>query len=162
MTTLLRLIFTDWKSVVIGGVAAVAAAALFTLSGQMITVGPEGPVLLVTPEKALIFAVLAILVGLEATLQSYAWRLRVRRDAAGAGVGGVVLAFLGASCCTPLLWPTLLSMAGVSGVTLLGFNAWLHQWFWIPVTLSAVVLILGFWRTMRAIAAPCPIPPIRS
>lgn len=155
MTSVVRVVFTDRKAVVAGLVTALAAAILFVVGGQMLGEGAGGPVLLVTAGKAAIFAVLAVLVGIQMSLQSYALRLRLRRR--GAGAGGFLFAFLGASCCTPLIWPALLSFLGVSGVTLLGINSWLHQWFWLPVLLSAAALGLGLWRTVHALTVPCSV-----
>jgi hypothetical protein len=138
-----------------GVVVAFAALGCFVFGGQMISAGSSGLALIATPAKLGIFAALALFVGATVALQVAAMRLRLRSGGGAAGVAGIILAFLGASCCTPLIWPAVLSLFGVSGVTLLGLNVELHQWFWLFVVLAALSLILGIWTTGRAITSFC-------
>ena len=117
--------------------------------------GSNGLALLATPGKLAIFAALAFFVGTMVTLQVAAMRLRLRSGGKAAGVAGLLLAFLGASCCTPLIWPAVLSFFGVSGMTLLGVNMELHQSFWLFVLLAALGLVFGIRTTGRAITSSC-------
>lgn len=152
------LILTDRWAVAVGAVVALAAAALFAVGGQMFATDARGVVLLVTPEKVVVFAVLALLVGVATALQTAALRLRLSGRGGASGAMGLVLAFVGASCCTPLLWPALLSMLGVSGVTLLGVNIAIHRWFWLAVAAAVLTLLVGIVQTARAMTAKCRLP----
>ncbi len=141
-----------------GGVAlALLASAFFVAGGQMFAAGNGGLVLLATPGKLAIFAVLALLSGLAASVQIAAARIRLAGAGRGgtAGVVGILLAFLGASCCTPLIWPAALSFFGVSGVTLLGINMTLHRWFLPAVAFAALSLLFGIVTTARAMGVAC-------
>jgi hypothetical protein len=151
----LGLALADPWAVGSGGVVAFAALGCFVIGGQMISAGSSGLALLATPAKLAIFAALAVFVGATVALQVAAMRLRLRGGGRAAGVAGVLLAFLSASCCTPLIWPAVLSFFGVSGMTLLGLNVELHQWFWLFVALAALSLIFGIWTTGRAITSFC-------
>lgn len=155
MIDVIRLALADRSARLIGLGAAVVACVLFVLTGQMLAWGDGRPVLLVTPDRLAVFVILAALTGLNGALQGYALRLRLDRGGQAASMTGIILAFVGASCCTPLLWPAVLSLLGVSGVALLGLNAALHRWFWIPVSLAALALLASNWRAARAIASPC-------
>ena len=157
MIAVLSLALADRSVRLIGLSAAVVAFALFATAGQMVAWADGRLALLVTPDRLVVFVVLAALAGLNGTLQGYALRLRLGRGGQSAGVTGIILAFVGASCCTPLLWPAVLSLLGVSGVALLGINAALHRWFWIPVSLAGLALLVSTWRTARAIVTPCPL-----
>ena len=159
MRAALALAFDDRRAVAVGIVAAVGAGVLFATGGQMLAQAGGGVVLLVTPAKAAIFAALALLVGMAGVVQTCAFRLRLARSSGASAVTGVVFAVVGASCCMPLLWPAALSVLGVSGVTLLTFNADLHRWFWIPMALAATALLAGLAQGLRAIAAACRVVP---
>jgi len=154
----LSLALADRSARLIGLSAAVVAFALFGIAGQMVAWADGRLALLVTPDRLVVFVVLAALAGLNGTLQGYAIRLRLGRGGQSAGVTGIILAFVGASCCTPLLWPAVLSLLGVSGVALLGINAALHRWFWILVSLAALGLLASIWRAATAIASLCSFP----
>ncbi|TAM91292.1 hypothetical protein EPN42_04140 [bacterium] len=149
------LTLADRWAVVVGVSAAVAAVALFVVGGQMIASAGGSVVLLVAPERVGVFALLALLVGVSAALQTAALRLRLAGRGAAPGAAGVILAFVGASCCTPLLWPAALSALGVSGVTLLGVNMAIHRWFWLAVVAAFLTLVAGIWRTARALTSTC-------
>src|ERR1700759_2178550 len=101
---------------------ALGAVIFFVLGGQMVTGGTSGIVVLATPGKVAIFITLSLLVGLSVALQVATVRIRSAGRGKAAGVMGFAFAFVGASCCTPLIWPAVLSFFGVSGVTLLGIN----------------------------------------
>jgi len=154
----LALAFSDRWAMISGAAVALIAGWLFAMSGQMLATGQGGGVvLLATPAKVAIFAGTALLAGVAGVVHTSALRLRLGRSGAGITATGVVFAFLGASCCTPLLWPAALSLLGVSGVTLLGVNAAIHRWFWIPVIGAGLGLTAGTWQALRAIAMPCAV-----
>lgn len=142
----------------IGGITlALLASVFFVVGGQMFATGNGGLVLIATPAKLAVFVVLAVLSGVAASSQIAAMRIRLTgtRRGGAAGAAGILLAFLGASCCTPLIWPAVLSFFGVSGVTLLGINITLHRWFWPAVAFAALSLLFGIATTARAMAVAC-------
>jgi len=141
----------------IGLSSAIGAFVLFLVAGQMVAWGNGQLVLLVTPDRLAVFIVLAALAGLNGALHAYALRLRHDRGGQAGSWAGIILASVGASCCTPLLWPAVLSLLGVSGVALLSINAALHRWFWILVSLAAIVLLASTWRALTAITTPCSL-----
>lgn len=157
MIAAFRLVLGEPQTKVIGGVGFILAAALFALTGQMVVWSSAGPSVLATPDRAVAFTVLAGLVGLDVAIQSYALRLRLDRPGGKAGVGALAIAFLGASCCTPLLWPAALSLLGVSGVTLLGLSAALHRWFAVAAGVAALALLGSALQGLRALSAGCGI-----
>ena len=159
MTYALTLALADRSARLIGLSSSVGAVVLFLVAGQMVAWGDGQIVLLVTPDRLAVFVVLAALAGLNSALHAYALRLRLDRGGQAGSWAGVILAFVGASCCTPLLWPAVLSLLGVSGVALLGINAALHRWFWILVLLAVIALLASTWRAITAITTPCSLRP---
>lgn len=148
----------DRRALAAGSAITLATLVLFLGAGQMLAWDDGVPRLLVSPERLALFAGLALLAGLDGALQFAAIQLRLGQPGTPAGALGVLFAVLGATCCTPLVWPAVLSLLGVSGVSLLGLNAALHRGFWPLVSVAAIGLLVGIGLAARVLTAACALP----
>ena len=141
-------------------ILALVSATLLAWSGQVVTVFPQGGVFI----DADIWTVLgllgaAVLLGVTLPLHWFAWRRSAGTAAAqGMGVLGTVFSVGSLSCCAPLLVPSLLSLLGFSGASLLSLNLRLHQ-FRLPLTLTALAfLAVSFAMGVANVNRACTLP----
>ena len=131
LMTALRLVFGRRRYQVGTALTATAASALYIVADQMVTIYPDG-ILFVDPEPSrwAVIVTLAVLMGTVFPMHVYALRQAAwcpRQG--GASILGVLSGIGALSCCSPLILPAVLSMAGVSGTTLLP----LHEYDLLPL-----------------------------
>jgi hypothetical protein len=153
----LRLVYGKKTNLLWAALTAAFAAGFLLWSGGAVTVFPEGIYFSPKPMQTVALAAVSILLGILAPMQAAA----VRQARALAGGGGTLLGTLasvaGLSCCAPLLLPALLSFAGVSGTTLIFWNAAVSRYL-VPLSVLAVsVLLFSLYAVSRSIAAACKL-----
>lgn len=156
----LRLVFRGPGPIALGAASSLAMLTVFLWSSQVISVTRQGIHLFPQLHFIVAAAVIAVLFGLLIPMQVYAVRLAVSsaRAAGGTALGGV-LGVASMSCCAPVIIPSLLSLLGFSGTTILSLNLFLER-FWLPLaTLSAILLAFSLVSLSDAITQGCRIHP---
>jgi hypothetical protein len=139
------------------GFTSFAALVLLNLwSSQVLVIGKQSVSVFVEPLFIIAALLMSLLFGVLVPLEIYAFRTA---SALAAQTGGTALGALvgvaSMTCCAPVLLPSVLSLLGFSGVTILGLNATLNR-FWVPLaTLSIILLIYSLVATIRSLEAPC-------
>jgi hypothetical protein len=139
------------------GCLSFAGLALFYLwSSQVLSVGADGVSVLVEPWFIVAALLMSALFGMLVPLQIFSFRrvTTLATEAGGTAFGAVVGA-TSMTCCAPVLLPSILSLLGFSGVTILGVNATLGR-FWLPLaTLSVILLTAVLVSTIRSLGRAC-------
>lgn len=140
----------------LGAVSFTILLLLNLWSSQVLVMGAQGVSLFVEPLFMIAALLMSLLFGALVPLEVYAFRIA---SALAVQTGGTALgALIGAAsmtCCAPVLLPSVLSLLGFSGVTILGLNATLNR-FWVPLaTLSIILLSYSLVSTIRSLEAPC-------
>jgi hypothetical protein len=154
----MRLVYRRPANVALGIVAGALMETFLLWSGQIITI--EAGHLWFTPHASYIIAslVIATLFGTLLPMQVEAVRLAAATAfGAGGTAFGALFGTAAMTCCTPVVLPSLLSLVGFSGTSILGINGTLHR-FWLPLaTLSAIFLIYALVSVARAVEVECRI-----
>lgn len=160
----LREVFSRPRYIASAVVIALVSAVLLAVSGQVVTVFPEGGLFIDAGVITLIgLGLAAVLLGLTIPLHWYAWR-RARRSSAAGGIGalGAVFSVGSLSCCAPLLLPGVLSLVGFSGANLLALNLRLHQLRVLLTVVAIGFLLASLGMALQQVTRSCRLPPIRT
>lgn len=142
-----------------------AAALLFPLvflfyawQSQVLVVGQQGVSILIEPSIIAMAGLLAVLFAISLPVQAYAVRLaRLGARQTGNTILGLLVGSVSMSCCAPVLLPAILSLAGLSGVTILSVNVAVHRYFVPLALLGALLLLYSLWSTTSSLARTCVI-----
>jgi hypothetical protein len=154
------LVFRERRRVALAALLFALMSILLLWSGNVLSVTQRG--VTVIPQWPFILASLSIglLFGIVIPMQLTAFRLAA--TSAGATGGTVLGAIAGAAsmtCCAPVILPSLLSLAGFSGVTILNLNGELHR-FWLPLaTVSLLSLGYSLISVAESLHLTCLVPP---
>lgn len=151
------LVYRDPRNLLLGLISFTATAVFYLWSSQVLILSNHG--VSYVPQMHFLAAalVIALLFGLLLPLQVRAVRLAA---ASAAQTGSTVLAVLtgtvSMTCCAPVILPSLLSLLGASGVTILGINNALAR-FWLPLaTVSVILLLYALGAAVRSLSIVCP------
>lgn len=145
------------------------AAALFVLmatfylwSSQVLLIANGSVSFLVEPPFIGTALLLAFLFGVTVPMQIYAIRLAASSAQQTSGtVLGAVLGTASMTCCAPVIVPSLLSLLGFSGTTILGINGVLHR-YWLPLAaLGIILLAYSFFSVLQGMTRECALEPGR-
>jgi hypothetical protein len=143
-----------------GGLIALATGAFLVWSSAIVTVFPTGGVFIDADMLTIAtIVVTSLLMAASLPLHWFAWR-RAVGSARSRGVGGLaaLLSIGSLSCCAPLLIPGLLSLAGVSGTSILTITTHLHAWR-LPLFLAALMLLVtSLFTGLRGATRACRLP----
>lgn len=111
------------------------------------------------PRFVVAAGVIAALVGVLLPMQVYAFRLAAASAAqAGGSALGALLGTASMTCCAPVVLPSILSLLGFSGATILSLNLTAAH-FWLPLaTLSALLLLYSLVSVASSLQRTCHIP----
>lgn len=153
-----RLVYRHPAYIALAVVLWLAVSVLYLWESQVLIVGASGVSLFLQPVFAAVALLIGLAFGLTIPMQIFAYRLAVA-TAAGLGrpVTGLIVGTASMTCCAPLLLPSLLSLLGFSGTTLLGLNNQLHRYFPVLVTLSVVLLSYSIASVVRSLGAGCDL-----
>ena len=157
LMTALRLVFGRRRYQVGAALTATAASALYIVADQTVTIYPDG-VLFVDPDPSrwAVIVALALLMGTVFPMHVYAVRQAAWRPRqGGASILGVLSGIGALSCCSPLILPAALSLAGVSGTTLLSMNMTFFHYFGALAALSLLFLLVALVLTARDVTRVC-------
>ncbi len=155
----LGLVYRRPSYLLLAGGLFVVASIFYLWSSQVLLISNGSVSFLVEPPFIGAALLLALLFSLTLPLQIYAVRLAA---APAGGTGGTVLgALLGTAsmtCCAPVLLPSLLSLLGFSGTTILGVNGALHR-YWLPLaTLGIILLAYSLVSGLQSLHRECSLP----
>jgi hypothetical protein len=159
MIVALRLVYGRPVYSVSAAMLFVAVLVFYLWSGQMLLVSESGLALLVQPDLMVASIILATLFAVSLPLQVYALRLAITGvRQTGGTILGVVIGGVSINCCTPVLLPALLSLAGFSGTNILSVNLTVHRYL-VPLTLlGALLLAYSVVSTATSLAGTCAMP----
>ena len=139
--TALRLVYRSAWNGLLALVAFVVMAVFYLWSSQVLVVSRHGISFLVQTQFVGAALIMALLFGLVVPLLVYAVRLAT---ASAAQTGGTALGALfgtaSMTCCAPVILPSILSLLGFSGTTILRLNLTLNR-FWMPLAVAGIILL---------------------
>src|SRR5947209_3013273 len=139
----LRLVYSRRGYLAAAVVLFPVALTFYAWAGQVLIVGSGGVSYLIQPDVIVAVLVLAALLALSLPLQAYALKLAVANALqVGGSVVGMVIGTASLGCCAPVILPSLLSLLGFSGTTILSVNITVHRYF-VPLALLSA-LLLGY------------------
>lgn len=155
----LRLVYGEVASWLIGLAAFVGMAILLLWSSQVLTV--QAATVHVYLQTGFVAAALLIaaLFAMLLPMQVYAIRLAATtaRQTGGTLVGAVI-GTASMSCCAPVILPSVLSVLGFSGTTILSFNLVVER-YWLPLaTASVLLLTYSLISVARSLELECLLP----
>jgi hypothetical protein len=154
---LVRLVARRPGYLTLGLASFVELALLYLWSSQVLSVGAHGVSLFIQPPFVAAALLMSFLFGLVVPLQVYAFRLATVSAGTGRTALGAILGASSMTCCAPVLLPSVLSLIGFSGVTILSVNAILSR-FWAPLaTLSVILLIWALISVVRSLGRTCTL-----
>lgn len=160
MTAAARTVYRRPAYLTAAGLIGVATGAFLVWSSAIVSVFPTGGVFIDADVLTIATIVItSLLMGASLPLHWFAWR-RAVGSARSRGLGGLaaLLSIGSLSCCAPLLIPGLLSLAGVSGTSILTITMHLHAWR-LPLFLAALVLLAASLLTgLRGVTRACRLP----
>ena len=137
----IRLVYRSPWNVLLALVAFVVMAVFYLWSSQVLIVGRHGISILVELRFIAAAGIMALLFGFLVPLEVYAFRLAAAsRAQAGGTVLGATFGTMSMTCCAPVLLPSILSLLGFSGTTILSLNETLNR-FWLPLATASVILL---------------------
>ena len=154
-----RLVYRAPLYAVLACVACLAMAWLLLWSGEVLVFAGGSVHLLMEPLTIAAALVIAILFGLLLPMQVFAFRLAAATARqTGSTAVGAALSTASMTCCTPVILPSLLSVLGFSGTTILSFNLLVHRW-WLPLAaLSIVLLAYSLSSVAHSLELECQVP----
>lgn len=154
----LRLVYGR-RGYVAAAIALFPTALIFyAWAGQVLIVAAGGVSYLIQPDVIVAVVVLAALLALSLPLQVYALKLAMASALqVGGSVVGTVIGTASLGCCAPVILPSLLSLLGLSGTTILSVNITVHRYF-VPLALLSM-LLLGYSivSTAESLAETCVV-----
>jgi cytochrome c biogenesis protein CcdA len=153
-----RMVFGNIGFVILGIGAFLVASALYLWESQVIIVSSHGLALFIEPQFIAAALVLALLFGLLVPVEISAIRLAAASTAqAGGSVLGIVFGTASMTCCAPVLLPSILSLAGFSGTSILSINGALHR-YWVPLaTIGIILLSFSLYSATQALNLECQL-----
>jgi len=154
-----RLVYRAPSYAVLACVAFLGVAWLLLWSSEVLVFASGSVHVLFEPLTIAAALVIAILFGLLLPMQVFAFRLAAAtaRQTGGTALGAA-LGTASMTCCTPVILPSLLSLLGFSGTTILSFNLLVHRW-WLPLAaLSIILLAYSLSSVVHSLALECPAP----
>ncbi|MGH2442530.1 MAG: hypothetical protein ACRDFX_05150 [Chloroflexota bacterium] len=156
--TSIRMVFRNPWNVLLALVAFTGMAIFYLWSSQVLTFTGRGIELVVQPEFTAAALVMAVLFAALIPLMVYSFRLAVASASqTGGTVLGAVVGTASMTCCAPVLLPSVLSLFGVSGTSLLGINGVLSK-YWLPLaTLSIIFLLYSLYSVISGLNLECEL-----
>lgn len=138
--------------------AFVAMAILYLWSSQVLIFAQGGLSIFAEPRYIAAALIMAALFGLLIPLEVYAFRLAAATvSQTGGTVLGAIVGTTSMTCCAPVILPSLLSLAGVSGASILGINSTLNR-FWLPLaTVSVILLLYSLVSVVQSLNLECEL-----
>lgn len=159
MIPALRLVYGQAVSWVVAAIAFGGMAILLLWSSQVLTV--EGATVHVFIQTGFVVAALLIaaLFAILLPMQVYALRLAAATTRqTGGTVVGALIGTASMSCCAPVILPSILSVLGFSGTTILSFNLTVER-YWLPLaTASVILLVYSLLSVARSLELECCLP----
>lgn len=154
----LDIVYRQPRYVVLAAVLFSVMAIFYLWSSQVLLIANGSVSFLVEPPFIAAALVLAALFALTLPMQVYAVRLAAASaPQTGGTVLGAVLGTASMTCCAPVLLPSLLSLLGFSGTTILGINGVLHR-YWLPLaTLGIILLAYSFVSVVQGLNRECAL-----
>lgn len=154
-----RLVYRAPSYAVLGCAAFLATAWLLLWSGEVLVLVNGSVHLLMEPLIIAAALIIAALFGLLLPMQVFAFRLAAATARqTGSTALGAALGTASMTCCTPVILPSLLSVLGFSGTTILSFNLLVHRW-WLPLAaLSIVLLAYSLSSVVHSLELECQAP----
>ncbi len=158
VTVAFRLVYRAPSYAALACVAFLAMAWLLLWSGEVLVFASGSVHLLIEPLIIAPALVIAILFGLLLPMQVFAFRLAAATARqTGSTALGAALGTASMTCCTPVILPSLLSLLGFSGATILSFNLLVHRW-WLPLAaLSIVLLAYSLSSVVHSLELECQV-----
>jgi hypothetical protein len=159
MISTLELVYRDRRNVVLATCAGASMVILMLWSGNILTVR-AGTAHLSPDQRYFATSILiGALFGLVLPVQLTAIRMAVKPIAE---TGGTMLATLAgaasATCCAPVVFPSLLSLLGFSGTTILNVDGTLHR-FWFPLAVASLCLLgISLLSVSQSLERTCLLP----
>ena len=135
-----------------------AVTALYLWASQVLILDRRGVSILIEPGFIIAALIMAVLVGLALPMQFYAFRLAAATASQGGGTAlGLVFGTASMTCCAPVILPSVLSLLGFSGTSILSFNGAVHR-YWLPLaTLSVILLSYSLVSVINSLNLECRI-----
>lgn len=152
----LSLVYRRPRYLVLAAVLFAVMATFYLWSSQVLLIVNGSVSSLVEPSFIAAALLLAFLFGVTVPMQVYAIRLAAASTKqTGGTVLGAVLGTASMTCCAPVVVPSLLSLLGFSGTTILGINGVLHR-YWLPLaTLGIILLAYSFFSVVQGMSREC-------
>ncbi len=154
-----RLVYRAPAYAVLAVVAFLLMAWLLLWSGEVLVFAGGSVHLLMEPLTIAAALVIAGLFALLLPMQVFAFRLAAAtaRQTGGTALGAA-LGTASMTCCTPVILPSLLSLIGFSGATVLSFNLLVQRW-WLPMAaLSIILLAYSLSSVVHSLELKCQAP----
>jgi hypothetical protein len=154
----LGLVYRQPRYLLLAAVLFAVMAIFYLWSSQVLLIANGSISFLVEPPFIAAALVLAFLFALTLPMQVYAVRLAATSaQRTGGTVLGAVLGTASMTCCAPVLLPSLLSLLGFSGTSILGINGMLHR-YWLPLaTLGIILLAYSLFSVVQGLNRECAI-----
>lgn len=159
MIPALRLVYSQAVSWAIAIVAGIGMALLLLWSSQVLTV--QAGIIHFYLQTGFVAAALLIAALFAVLLPMEVYAIRSAAATARQTGGTVIGALVGTasmSCCAPVIFPSLLSLLGFSGTTILSFNLLVER-YWLPLaTASVILLVYSLIAVARSLETRCAAP----
>lgn len=158
MIPALRLVYGEAISWAIAALTGIGMTILLLWSSQVLTVEAGRVHVFVQLGFMAAALLIAALCAILAPMQVYAVRLAAATTRqTGGTVLGAVIGTASMSCCAPIILPSLLSLLGFSGATILSFNLVVER-YWLPLATASVILLLySLMSVARALEVRCTL-----
>lgn len=159
MTAAFRLVYGRAISWAIAAPAFGGMAVLLLWSSQVLSVDGGAVRVLIEPEFMVAALAISVLFALLVPMQVYAARLAaVTARQTGGTVLGALAGTASMSCCAPVIFPSILSVLGFSGTTILSFNLTVAR-YWLPLATASIILLLfSLVSVARSLELECSLP----
>lgn len=159
VTMAFRLVYRAPSYAVLTCVAFLGMAWLLLWSSEVLVFASGSVHVLFEPLTIAAALVIAVLFALLLPMQVFAFRLAAAtaRQTGGTAIGAA-LGTASMTCCTPVILPSLLSLVGFSGATVLSFNLLVQRW-WLPIAaLSIILLAYSLSSVVHSLELECQVP----
>jgi hypothetical protein len=158
MIVALRLVYGKPMSWAIAVFAFIGMTILLLWSSQVVSF--RGGVQVFAQTNFIVAALLiAALFAILLPMQVLAVRLAaVTARQTGGTMLGVFAGTASMSCCAPVIFPSILSVLGFSGTTILSFNLTVER-YWLPLATGSIILLLyALLSVARSLELECSLP----
>lgn len=156
--TAVRLVYGRPGNILFGLIAFAVMGTFYLWSSQVLAFSGHGVSVLVAPTFIAAAAIMALLFGFLLPLEVYAFRLAVSTTTqTGGTVLGAIAGTTSMTCCAPVILPSVLSLLGFSGTSILGINSTLNR-YWVPLaTISVILLTYAIMSVIRSLNLECEL-----